>query len=261
MGPRTLRVMTYNVHGCGGMDGKVSAARIARVIAQYEPDIIALQECYGSRKGDQARAIAAELKDAYHYPSDLTVLQDDYGNATLSIPPMRLIKAGKLPTLEGRDIEIRGALWAVAEFAGGNLHFINTHLGLYSLERQRQAEALMGPEWLGSESCSNPVILTGDFNAFPSSSVYRTLTGRLHEAQENAKGHKPRNTFFGRHPVFRIDHIFCSPEFSTGKVEVPRTHLTRLASDHLPIVAEVSLQAEEKFALDTDTDVLKPVLP
>lgn len=260
-GPRTLRIMTYNVHGCSGMDGKVSASRIARVIAQYEPDIVALQECYGTRKGDQARAIAAELKDVYRYPADLTVLQDDYGNATLSIPPMRLIKAGKLPTLEGRGIEIRGALWGVAEFAGGNLHFMNTHLGLYSLERQKQAEALMGPDWLGSESCANPVILCGDFNAFPSSSVYRTLTGRFHEAQENAKGHKPRNTFFGRHPVFRIDHVFCSPEFITGKVEVPRTHLTRLASDHLPIVAEMALEMEENITNVGESVDLKTMLP
>jgi endonuclease/exonuclease/phosphatase family metal-dependent hydrolase len=106
----------------------------------------------------------------------------------------------------------------------------------------------MGPEWLGGESCVGPVILCGDFNAFPSSTVYRTLTTRLHEAQENAKGHRPQNTFFGRHPVFRIDHIFCSPEFRTVSVSVPRTHLTRLASDHLPIVAEVSLDPEEKKA-------------
>jgi endonuclease/exonuclease/phosphatase family metal-dependent hydrolase len=209
---------------------------------------VALQECYGTRRGEQARAIAAELKESYHYPDCLSVLQDEYGNAILSVHPMRLIKAGRLPTLPGRGIEIRGALWAAIGFGGADLHFLNTHLGLYSMERQRQAEALMGPEWLGSESCGGPAILCGDFNAFPSSTVYRTLTGRLHEAQENAKGHRPRNTFFGRHPVFRIDHIFCSPEFRTLSVDVPRTHLTRLASDHLPIVAEVSLEAEGKIA-------------
>jgi endonuclease/exonuclease/phosphatase family metal-dependent hydrolase len=242
------------------MDGKVSPARIARVISQYEPDIIALQECYGARRGDQARAIAAELKDAYHYPPGLTVLQDDYGNAILSVHPMRLVKAAKLPTLPGRGIEIRGALWAAIRFEGVELHFLNTHLGLYSLERQRQAEALIGPEWLGSESCGGPSVLCGDFNAFPSSTVYRTLTGRLHEAQENAKGHKPRNTFFGRHPVFRIDHVFCSPEFRTEKVEVPRTHLTRLASDHLPIVAEVRVVTEERTAVKERGDRLEASL-
>jgi endonuclease/exonuclease/phosphatase family metal-dependent hydrolase len=221
------------------MDGKVSTARIARVIAQYEPDVIALQESYGARKGEQAQAIARELIDAFHYPAGLAVLQDDYGNAILSAAPMRLIKAGPLPTLPGRGIEIRGAIWAALEIEETGLHFLNTHLGLYALERQRQAEALMGPEWLGSEACAGPAILCGDFNAFPSSTAYRTLTGRLREAQENVKGHKPRNTFFGRHPVFRIDHIFCNQGIRALGVEVPRTHLTRLASDHLPIVAEM----------------------
>jgi endonuclease/exonuclease/phosphatase family metal-dependent hydrolase len=238
---QTLRVMTYNIHGCGGMDGKISTARIARVIAHYEPDIIALQECYGSRRGDQVRAIAAELKETYHFPAALNVLQDDYGNSILCVHPMKLIKAGRLPTLPGRAIEIRGAVWAKLQFHGTDLHFLNTHLGLFSLERQKQAEALMGPDWLESESCGSPVILCGDFNAFPSSTVYRTLTNRLHEAQENVRGHKSRNTFPGRYPVSRIDHIFCSSEFRTLKVEVPRTHLTRLASDHLPIVAEIAL--------------------
>jgi endonuclease/exonuclease/phosphatase family metal-dependent hydrolase len=237
----TLRVMTYNIHGCGGMDGKVSTDRIARVIAQYEPDIIALQECYGAKRGDQARAILAGLRDTYHFPSTLSMVQDDYGNAVLSVHPMKLIKSSRLPTLPERPIEIRGAQWVRLDLEGASVHFINTHLGLFSLERQRQAEALMGSEWLESESCGSPAILCGDFNAFPSSTVYRTLTGRLHEAQETALGHRSKNTFPGRYPVSRIDHIFCSREFKTLKVEVPRTHLTRLASDHLPIVAEISL--------------------
>src|SRR5690606_13143103 len=92
---KTLRIMTYNTPGCGGMDGKVSTARIARVIAQYEPDIIALQECYGTRRGEQARAIAAELKETFNFPSGPPVLQDDYGNAILSVHPMKRVKAAK----------------------------------------------------------------------------------------------------------------------------------------------------------------------
>lgn len=241
---RTLRVMTYNVHGCWGMDGKVSAARIARVIAHYEPDVVALQECYGQRKGDQMRAIAAELKAAYQFPSDLHMVQDDFGNAILSAHPMRVAKQGILPTLpQGRLIETRGAQWVILDVLGLAINLINTHFGLFSLERQRQAEAMIGPDWLGGEAVRGPVILMGDFNAFPSSSAYRIITTRLHEAQESAEGHKPQNTFWGRYPMSRIDHIFCSRDFKTLGVEIPRTHLTRLASDHLPLIAEVALTA------------------
>jgi endonuclease/exonuclease/phosphatase family metal-dependent hydrolase len=258
---KTLRVMTYNIHGCGGMDGKVSTTRIARVIAQYEPDVIALQECYGSRRGEQARSIAAELKEHFHFPEELRVFQDDYGNSILSVHPAEQIKAARLPTLPGRAIEIRGALWIKLDFQGTGVHFLNTHLGLYSLERQRQAESLMGPDWLESEACGGPAILCGDFNAFPSSTVYRTLANRLRESQETAYGYKSRNTFPGRYPVSRIDHIFTSSEFRTLKVEVPRTHLTRLASDHLPIVAELALPAEEGLVLAGGEEELSGKLP
>ncbi|HEY8990908.1 MAG TPA: alkaline phosphatase family protein, partial [Luteolibacter sp.] len=60
-----LRVMTYNTHSCGGMDGRVSPRRIARIIRQNSPDIVALQEIdHGrsrSRGEDQASLIAKEL--------------------------------------------------------------------------------------------------------------------------------------------------------------------------------------------------------
>lgn len=251
---KTLRVMTYNIHGCGGMDGKTSAARIARVIAHYEPDVVALQECYGEKKGDQMRAVAAELRATYHFPSDLHMEQDDYGNAVLSAHPMRLVKAGVLPSLPaGRLIEARGAQWVALDVLGTEVQLINTHLGLFSLERQKQAEALMGPSWLGADGLG-PVILLGDFNAFPSSSAYRIIANRLYEAQESAEGHKPRNTFWGSYPLSRIDHIFCTPDFKTLGIEVPRTHLTRLASDHLPIIAELGL-TEEVVAADNPQSV------
>jgi endonuclease/exonuclease/phosphatase family metal-dependent hydrolase len=256
---RTLRVMTYNIHGCGGMDGKLSTARIARVIAHYEPDIVALQESLGNARSNQAREIAAELAATYHFPgASLPVEQDEYGNAVISLYPMRRTKAADLPTLPGRVIETRGALWVSVDFHGIELQFINTHLGLFSLERQKQAEALMGLDWVGHGKCAVPVILCGDFNASPSSPVYRAITDRLHESQETAVGHKSRNSFPGRYPVSRIDHIFCSSDIKTLKVEVPRTHLTRLASDHLPIIAELALPAiPEKPVEDEASSVIR----
>src|SRR5690606_39669413 len=94
--------------------------------------------CHGTRRGEQARAIAAELKETFNFPSGPPVLQDDYGNAILSVHPMKLIKAATLPTLPGRVIERRGAIWASVDLHGAELHFINTHLGRFSLERQIQ---------------------------------------------------------------------------------------------------------------------------
>src|SRR4051812_38976240 len=61
----SLRLMTYNVHGCAGMDGRVSPRRVARAIRSEMPDIVALQEVdFGRRRSraeDQAAIIAYEL--------------------------------------------------------------------------------------------------------------------------------------------------------------------------------------------------------
>ena len=57
-----LRILSYNVHRCLGIDGQLSPARIAEVIASCEADIVALQEIdvkrARTRGVDQAQAIA-----------------------------------------------------------------------------------------------------------------------------------------------------------------------------------------------------------
>ena len=97
--------MTYNVHSCIGMDGKLSPERIARVITRYAPEIIALQELDvgTARSGcvDQARLIASYLEMAMQFHAPLHIEEERYGNAILSYFPMRLVKAGLLPGLPG----------------------------------------------------------------------------------------------------------------------------------------------------------------
>lgn len=242
-GSTSIRVMTYNVHGCAGMDGKISTARIARVIAHYEPDVIALQECDKHLDGGQALAIALELKTRYHYPASMQIEEDDFGNAILSVIPMQLVKSKALPTLPGRKIETRGAIWVTLACNGENIPFINTHFGLFSKERQKQSEALLGPDWTGAIEDKRSTLVCGDFNAFPTSTAFRLLATEFHCSQDSAKGHQSRNTFPGRYPLSRIDHIFCGKTFKTLKVQVPRTHLTMLASDHLPLIAELKMES------------------
>jgi endonuclease/exonuclease/phosphatase family metal-dependent hydrolase len=55
-------------------------------------------------------------------------------------------------------------------------------------------------------------------------------------------GHKPSKTWFAGYPIRRIDHIFVTSEFSVNSIQVSHTALDRLASDHLPIIAELSLE-------------------
>lgn len=240
----TLKVMTYNVHSCMGMDRKVSPERIARVIARQDPDIVALQELDSGRlhtfKADQAREIAALLDMKYHFHPAKVVEEEMYGNAVFSRYPMKVIKAGSLPRLWAhRYFEPRGAVCVEIETPHGPLRLINTHLSLWGKERRRQAEALCGEEWLGSVPQGMPVILCGDMNASPGSQACRIFSGPLSDAQLKAGGHSPLNTWFGHLPMGRIDHIFVSSGIEVVKIEVPSFRLEKAASDHLPLTAEI----------------------
>lgn len=241
---RLLRMMTYNVHSCIGMDGRLSPQRIARVIADYSPDIIALQELDvgKARTGgvDQAGTIAQDLEMEYHFHPTVHLEEERYGDAVITHLPMRLVKAGMLPGLDHKpQLEPRGAIWVVIEVEGKEVQFINTHLGLLPSERRKQAAALLGSDWLQHPECRGPVILAGDFNALPGSTVCRHFARRLSDAQIALVNHRPRRTLFGRYPVARIDHIFVEPTIEIDYIEVPQTTLARTASDHLPLIVDV----------------------
>jgi endonuclease/exonuclease/phosphatase family metal-dependent hydrolase len=246
-----LRVMTYNVHSCVGMDGKLDAERIARVIARARPDVVALQELDVGRVRsfgvDQAHLIARYLEMAFHFHPAMHLEEERYGDAILTHLPQRLVKAGMLPGLAGKPhLEPRGALWVAVDLHGREVQIINTHLGLYPLERVAQIEALLGGDWLAHDQCHQPVILCGDFNALPSSPVCRRLGGRLRDAQTEAKHHRPQSTFSSRFPSVRIDHVFISPGLEVTGIEVPNSQLARIASDHLPLVAEIRIPGPGK---------------
>jgi endonuclease/exonuclease/phosphatase family metal-dependent hydrolase len=244
-----LRVMTYNVHSCIGMDGRLSPERIARVIAQYEPDIVALQELDVGRARtggvDQAHLIARHMEMGYHFHPAIQLEEERYGNAILSRFPIRLVKAGRLPGLaRWPKTQPRGAMWVSVDVDGLEVQVFNTHLGLRSRERLAQVRVLLGGEWLAHAECRGPIILLGDLNAGPRSPVCRRLSTVLTDAQLLLADHQPRNTWFGPFPTRRIDHILVNHLITVSNAEVPKTGNTRLASDHLPLIADLSLDED-----------------
>lgn len=237
----TLRLVTYNVHGCVGTDGRLSPRRIARVLAACDPDVVALQELDvgRSRSGgrDQAREIARELGMSCEFHASLEVAGERYGNAVLSRFPLRVIKAGPLPQRPRRPAEPRGALWVEVGSEGQAFQVLVTHLGLANDERLGQVEALLGPEWLDSPLRRGPLLLCGDLNAGPRTRAYRLAAARLRDAA----GRRPRPTFPSRLPLVRIDHVFTTEDVEVVRAEVVRTALTAAASDHLPLTVELRL--------------------
>ncbi|HLS27599.1 MAG TPA: endonuclease/exonuclease/phosphatase family protein, partial [Opitutales bacterium] len=240
------RVVTYNAHGCVGVDSKLSPARIARVLSRHRPNIVALQEIDVGRERsggiDQASKIAELLRMNYHFFPVVEEGEEKYGLAVLSFFPIREVKTGWLPGLIDKPkLEPRGAQWLELDCGGEKIQLVNTHLGLRKLERRQQVRALLGEEWLGKLPDDEPVIICGDMNALPFSYVHTEISGRFPDVQILTREQRPRRTLYGRYPLGRIDHIFVSPHFEVRRVEVARTTLARVASDHLPVFTELKL--------------------
>ncbi len=246
----TIRVMTYNIHSCRGLDGKIRPERIARVINHFDPDIVAVQEIdsHRQRSGshDQAQLIADHLRMSHVFQAMFDEEEERYGIAIFSKYPFKVLKAAHLTAANRRFFrEARGAIWVQLEFEGRRpFHLINTHFGLGRDEKRRQADEILGKSWLGNIPANEPVILCGDFNSGPRSKPYRKLQTRLRDVQHAAANHQPRSTFVSLKPFMRIDHIFVSPHFRVDRVELPDTPTAVIASDHLPLCAELTLHAE-----------------
>ncbi|MFC7379922.1 endonuclease/exonuclease/phosphatase family protein [Brevundimonas sp. GCM10030266] len=241
------RLMTYNVHRCVGVDRKLDVARVAAVIAEYEPDIVCLQELDVGRARtgfvDQASTIAARLEMSYHFHPAMRVEAELYGDAILTHLPERLVKSGGLPTVRGvPGLEPRGVLWTAVQIGDATLNVFNTHLGLVPREQRLQAAALVGEQWLGHPDCTGPTLLTGDFNATSITRPYQTLTRKLADCQRTL-GLKPSvKTFPSSFPAIRIDHCFTSPEVVVTGVTAPFSPLARMASDHLPLIVDFEIR-------------------
>ena len=241
------RLLTYNVHRCVGVDRQLDVARIVAVIAEYEPDIVCLQELDVGRARtghvDQAQAIADGLSMSVHFNAAMRVEAELYGDAILTPHPERLVRVGPLPTLKGvPGLEPRGALWAAIDLGPATVNVVTTHLGLVPREQRLQAKALVGPDWLGHPDCQGPTILTGDFNATSITRPYQTLVKRLDDAQRRL-GLKPTlKTFPSSFPAIRIDHCFVSPEIRVTAARAPFSPLARMASDHLPLIIDFEVE-------------------
>jgi endonuclease/exonuclease/phosphatase family metal-dependent hydrolase len=230
--------MTYNVHACVGFDGRCVPERYARIIARHVPDIVALQEIDVGRRRtgglDQAKAIAGLLDMEYFFHPCVTSRGSHYGIAMLGQGPLLVRRAERLPSL-GR-LEHRGALWVELTWRGRIIHVVNTHLSLSPAERTMQVRALLGEHWLKGvlSTPGSRVVLCGDLNMVPGSAAHRILSRQLRDTQAPAAAATWMN-------ILRLDYIFISDGLDIDGIETARTHLTRLASDHLPLIADVRI--------------------
>lgn len=226
--PWPLTVATYNIHGAVGTDGIFAPERIAGVLSGINADVIALQEVPlgGARSPNVLKLLASAT--GMHAVEGPTLINDErrYGNAILSRYP---IQASVTIDLSFGSREPRGAVDADIDCHGHALRVVATHLGLSPAERRAQIRTLLEV----FDRPDRPVILMGDVNEwFMWGRPLRWLVSHFEAAPA------PR-TFPSALPLFSLDRIWISPRHRLLHVEVHRSRLARIASDHLPLIAHI----------------------
>jgi endonuclease/exonuclease/phosphatase family metal-dependent hydrolase len=239
---RRFRIATYNIHKAQGMDGRTRVDRIADVLGEINADIVALQEvvCRQGRipEQDQARYLADKLGYSFQIGETRKHCGAVYGNVTLSRHPIRLTRFVDL-TVAGR--EQRGALRTDIRIGREVLHVFNVHLGTSYLERRRQAPRLVDGELLHAVDISGPRVILGDFNEWTRGLVTHTLSAEFHRTDLHVHLTR-RRTYPALFPLLHLDHIYYDHHLQVDRAFFHRSRATLIASDHLPLVADLHLR-------------------
>jgi len=249
-----LRIVSYNIHKCRGLDQRVRPARIAEVLRGLDADVIALQEVvcgHEDQNGDpdpstltgrdQARYIAAHIGGYnYVFGENRKHRRSGYGNAILSRLP---ILAAENYDLTASFREKRGCLRADIQLPSGQvLHLFNAHLGTGYIERRRQAHKLVHESALKNPRFYGRRIVLGDFNEWSRGLVTELLSAHLQtvDLRPHFRRLPSYPTFM---PFMHLDHIYFDPVVKLRHFAMDRRRQTLIASDHLPLIAEFEVAA------------------
>ena len=239
---RAFRIATYNIHKGRGMDGRVRIERILRVLREVEADIVTLQEVMNleqrTAEEHQARYLADQLGYFYSLGETRKHRSAAYGNVTLSRWKFESVSHIDL-SIAGR--EPRGALRTDIRAGTQILHVFNVHLGTAVRERRAQAR-LIDQHLLKALDVPGHRIVLGDFNDWNHGLVSKTLANEFHLS--DLAEHLPRTRGYpALLPLVHLDHIYLDHKLKIEKARFHRNRLSLLASDHLPLVADVTFRS------------------
>ncbi len=247
-----VRVVSYNIHRAIGVDRQFRPERIVSILSYLAADIVLLQEVDEGAPRSRELDLARELARGVGYPHvavghNVTLSKGRYGNATLS----------RFPILRERNINLtvgfrkrRGCQHTrlLVQSPGGRRHRLevfNLHLGLSARERARQAELLARSSELRHLPERVACVVGGDFNDwrslvqpfFEGEQGFRSANGGDSGAERRVKTYP---SFFPQAP---LDRIYFRGPFRLLAARTCRLGLCRVASDHLPLVADLELHS------------------
>lgn len=227
-----FRLASYNLHKCRGVTGPHAPERNLEVIAELAPDLIALQEVdfrFGARHEALPRKLIKEKTGLVPAPF-MGTGENSLGwhGQTILMRPELVEKAEiQIRRLPLPGLEPRGAI--ALRLPG--LTLVALHLGLVRSSRRAQLARIVAQAGRigGAE-----LILTGDFNEWRDS--------RGLEALEPMRIIAPGPSWPAPFPRLRYDRIAVSPGIGVEDSGVLNSPTARIASDHLPVWADLCLR-------------------
>lgn len=237
-----LIVMSYNVHHCNppAKPGVIDIAAIAAVINEAKPDLVGLQEIdvNTGRSGktiNQAEELAKLTGMHYYFGKAIDYDGGGYGVAILSKYPISDAMVYPLTSLKGINGEPRILLTAKVKLASGRMiRFANTHLDAERNPANRMAQIKDINVIALNEKL--PLVITGDFNAYPESEVISSMDEVFRRTCMDCGPTIPADK-----PLRSIDFIaFRRKDAFT--VSSHRVIVAPDASDHLPVISTLKLK-------------------
>ncbi|WP_327053329.1 endonuclease/exonuclease/phosphatase family protein [Halomicrococcus gelatinilyticus] len=263
-----LRVMSYNIRYDNPNDGenvwRERRDKIANAIRFHKPGVVGLQEALHAQLQDLSERLPGyewlpagrkEVENAGEYAAigydrDRFNLERE-GIFWLSETPDEPGSVGwdaNLPRL-AHYVELR------EQFTDVTFWHFNTHFDHAGEESRLNAAKLLLHRIDGLVP-DDPVVITGDFNCRAGSPPYVRLTGRTQSSRGRTLRDSHRYSKYGHHgpetsmtdfsnliPDKKIDHVFVSSDVEVVLHGILSDAYAsgRYASDHLPVVADVSL--------------------
>lgn len=237
-------VGSYNIHKCVGVDNVFDPARIVHVVAELNADIMAFQEAdkrFGERIGlldlDLLKSETGLERVPINTMSPLG--QGWHGNALF----VRNGKVKDIVQIKLPGVEPRGALIVELEMPLGLIRIVAAHFGLLHHSRIQQAKLILS---ILKKRQIMPTLMVGDLNEW--------RLGRTSSLKSLASFFDLRlgtlPSFPSRFPVLALDRVFAYPHELVSNIEIHNSPLARIASDHLPIKAEIDLETATKLVKD-----------
>jgi endonuclease/exonuclease/phosphatase family metal-dependent hydrolase len=245
-----LKVLTYNIHRAIGVDRRFRPQRIVDILTHHDADLALLQEVDEGAPRSRELDLARELAREAGYPHlaagyNVSLRKGRYGNAILSRWPITIHRNIDL-TVGGR--KRRGCLHArimveKPHRAARTLEIFNLHLGLLPGERSRQVGLLSRSAEYEQVPDKAPCIMAGDFNDWLAQlhPIFLELLGFKSVMRHRFGFPATIRTYPSFSPTGALDKIYFRGPLRLIGARSCRLALSRVASDHLPIIAEFEL--------------------